>query len=98
MSIVGANGIELAFDSFGEAADPAILLIAGTMTMRVGAESRVTAAKQLEATLDSLLKLLDATYQRRIEPGRRAVSGAGAARGLIGGVPTQRMVCRALGR
>jgi two-component system sensor histidine kinase/response regulator len=45
----------------------AILLVAGTMTMRIGAESRVTAARQLEGTLDSLLELLDATYQRRIE-------------------------------
>lgn len=44
----------------------AILLVAGTMTMRIGAESRVTAARQLEGTLDSLLELLDATYQRRI--------------------------------
>mgnify|MGYP002389622014 CR=1 FL=1 len=35
MSIVGANGIELAFDSFGEAADPAILLIAGLGTQMI---------------------------------------------------------------
>ncbi len=45
----------------------AILLIAGAMALRIGAESRVTAEKQLNGTLDSLLKLLDATYQRRIE-------------------------------